>query len=100
MRNCPKGNPRKLNETENAHQEDKLMEWIRRIRKKQKGLTEKRWFPALLFAYELMLSAASVLTLMYTAVQKIAFSYDVNDDALIAQFLDGSYTGVPEAHAF
>lgn len=86
--------------TENAHQEDNLMEWIRRIRKKQKGLTEKRWFPALLFAYELMLSAASVLALMYTAVQKIAFSYEVNDDALIAQFLDGSYTGTPEAHAF
>lgn len=76
------------------------MDQIRRIMEKQKQLTAKRWFPIVLFVYELILAAAAVLPLMYFAIQTVPFCYEVNDDALIAQFLDGSYTGTPEAHAF
>ena len=76
------------------------MDQIRRIMEKQKQLSEKRWFPAALFTYNLLLSMAAVLPLMHHAIQAVPFCYEVNDDALVAQFLDGSYTGSPEAHAF
>lgn len=76
------------------------MDRIRSIREKQHQLSEKRWFPAARFAYDLLLSLAAVLPLMYIVVKTVPFSYEINDDALIVQFLDGSYTGSPEAHAF
>ena len=76
------------------------MDQIRRIMEKQNQLSEKWWFSIILFLYELTLAAAAVLPLMYHAIQTVPFCYEVNDDALVAQFLDGSYTGSPEAHAF
>lgn len=68
------------------------MKLIRNIREKQDKMKEKKWFPFVLFVYELMLAAAAVLPLMYYVVQRVPFCYEINDDALIAQFLDGSYT--------
>lgn len=76
------------------------MDQIRKIQEKQKQLSEKRWFPFARFVYTLLLSVAAVLPLMYSVVHTVPFCYEINDDALIAQFLDGSYTGSPEAHAF
>ena len=76
------------------------MDRIRSIRERQKQLSEKPWFPAARFAYDLLISLAAVLPLMCLVIKTVPFSYEINDDALVAQFLDGSYTGSPEAHAF
>lgn len=82
-----------------ARQEDN-MDRISNIREKQKQLSGNRWFPAARFAYDLLISLAAVLPLMVLVIKTVPFSYEINDDTLIAQFLDGSYTGSPEAHAF
>ncbi|MCD8019056.1 MAG: hypothetical protein LUF92_05550 [Clostridiales bacterium] len=45
------------------------------------------------------MSCVAVIPLMLRVCQEIPFSYEVNDDAAIAQILDGSYTGSPDGHA-
>lgn len=43
--------------------------------------------------------SVAVVTLLYAVIARyFRFFYDLNDDALIASILSGSYTGVPEAH--
>ena len=76
------------------------MSLINNMNERQKQLSEKQWFPAACFAYDLLISLAAVLPLMCLVIKTVPFSYEINDDALVAQFLDGSYTGSPEAHAF
>ena len=59
---------------------------------------KKNWHSFLRMLCDLFLAAAAVLPLIWTVCQKIPFRYEVNDDAVIAQILDGSFTGTPDAH--
>lgn len=46
-----------------------------------------------------IISSVLVWTVLYAVVAKFfTFFYDLNDDALIADILSGSYTGTPDAH--
>lgn len=51
------------------------------------------------FFLNVALSLAATVPLLAAFCKNIPFSYEVNDDAVIAQILDGSYTGTPDAHA-
>ena len=67
--------------------------------KKKEEIREKLWFRILDQVINLALAAGTVLPLLYRICTTIPFSYEVNDDAVIVQILDGSFTGTPEAHA-
>ena len=47
----------------------------------------------------MILAIGTVLPFMMKICNKVAFTYEVNDDAAIVQILDGSYTGTPDGHA-
>ena len=51
------------------------------------------------FFINIILSISTVIPFMLKLCQKVAFTYEVNDDAAIVQILDGSYTGIPDGHA-
>ena len=51
------------------------------------------------FVINMILAIGTVLPFMMKICNKVAFTYEVNDDAAIVQILDGSYTGTPDGHA-
>ena len=51
------------------------------------------------FVINMILAIGTVLPFMMKMCNKVAFTYEVNDDAAIVQILDGSYTGTPDGHA-
>lgn len=51
------------------------------------------------FFINIILSISTVIPFMLKLCQKVAFTYEVNDDAAVVQILDGSYTGIPDGHA-
>ena len=67
--------------------------------KKKEEISEKLWFRILDQVINLVLAVGTVLPLLYRICTTIPFSYEVNDDAVIVQILDGSFTGAPEPHA-
>jgi len=48
------------------------------------------------FVINMILAIGTVLPFMMKMCNKVAFTYEVNDDAAIVQILDGSYTGTPD----
>ena len=50
------------------------------------------------FFINIILSISTVIPFMLKLCQKVAFTYEVNDDAAVVQILDGSYTGIPDGH--
>ena len=73
---------------------------IRAYYDKKHQLEEQRWFPAARFVYNLVLAVAAVVPMMVRVLRTVRFSYEMNDDAMIEQALNGSYTGTPDGHAF
>lgn len=65
---------------------------------KKRQMREQKWYPWVNLCLNLVLAFVSVLFLMTKICRTIPFSYEVNDDATVAQILDGSYTGSPDAH--
>lgn len=57
------------------------------------------WYKIYNLFLNLILALAAVLPLLSMICRTVPFSYEVNDDATIAQILDGSYTGTPDAHS-
>ena len=51
------------------------------------------------FVINMILAIGTVLPFMMKMCNKVAFTYEVNDDTAIVQILDGSYTGTPDGHA-
>ncbi len=70
-----------------------------KYQKKKEELAEKLWFRFLNQLINLVLAVGTVVPLLYRICTTIPFSFEVNDDSVIMQILDGSFTGVPEAHA-
>ena len=70
-----------------------------KYQKKKEELAEKLWFRFLNQVINLLLALGTVLPLLYRICTTIPFSYEVNDDSVIMQILDGSFTGTPDAHA-
>lgn len=70
-----------------------------KYQKKKEELAEKLWFRFLNQLINLLLAVGIVLPLLYRICTTIPFSYEVNDDSVIMQILDGSFTGTPDAHA-
>ncbi|MBR5047155.1 MAG: hypothetical protein IKX76_02850 [Eubacterium sp.] len=66
--------------------------------KKKEVLAKKLWFRLLNQLINLILAAATVIPLLYKICTTIPFSFEVNDDSVIMQILDGSFTGTPDAH--
>lgn len=57
------------------------------------------WYRIWNLFLNLFLALVSVLPLLTVICHRVPFSYEVNDDATIAQILDGSYTGTPDGHS-
>ena len=70
-----------------------------KYQKKKEEMAEKLWFRFLNQLINLVLAVGTVVPLLYRICTTIPFSYEVNDDSVIMQILDGSFTGTPEAHA-
>ena len=76
-----------------------MIERLRRYHKKKEEMAGKLWFRFLNQLINLILAAGTVVPLLYRICTTIPFSFEVNDDSVIMQILDGSYTGTPDAHA-
>ena len=76
-----------------------MKERLEKYQKKKEEIREKLWFRFLNQVLNLLLALGTVLPLLYRICTTIPFSYEVNDDAVIVQILDGSFTGSPEAHS-
>ena len=79
--------------------EQRIFTWYEKYKKKKEKISDARWYPMVELCQNLLLAVLAVIPLMTKICQTVPFSYEVNDDATVAQILDGSYTGVPEAHA-
>ncbi len=64
----------------------------------KEAMTARRWFPFAEMALDLVLAVLTVFPLMWKLVRDVPFSYEVNDDAVIVQILNGSFTGTPDPH--
>ncbi|MBR5047302.1 MAG: hypothetical protein IKX76_03605, partial [Eubacterium sp.] len=71
---------------------------LEKYQKKKEEIREKLWFRFFNQVFNLILALGTVIPLLYRICTTIPFSYEVNDDAVIVQILDGSFTGSPEAH--
>lgn len=73
--------------------------WYNTYKEKREEVMDTVWYRLLNLCLNLLLSCLAIIPLMTRICQNVPFSYEVNDDATVAQILDGSYTGMPEAHA-
>lgn len=65
-----------------------------------KEAMKDRWYLHLLNGMiNLVLSVFTAVPLLAYLCRQIPFTFEANDDAVVMQILDGSYTGSPEAHA-
>ena len=62
-------------------------------------IKDSPFYPFFRFLLNLFLAFAAVIPLMITIWDRVPFTYEVNDDAALVQILDGSYTGIPNAHS-
>ena len=76
-----------------------IFAWYKKYKKKREDVVETWWYRLVNLCLNLLLSFLAIIPLMTRICQEVPFSYEVNDDATVAQILDGSYTGMPEAHA-
>lgn len=82
-----------------ANSENGIFAWYEKYKNKKEKVMDTIWYRILDLCVNALLAILAVLPLLTEICRKIPFSYEVNDDATVAQILDGSYTGIPDAHA-
>lgn len=65
----------------------------------KKEIQSAKWFPFADCFLCFVMSVITVLPMLWKLIREVPFSYEMNDDAVLVQILNGSFTGTPDPHA-